>query len=40
MIFPPLFFVLTWIIHELRPPHPNIKVEVVAHEVWLVRSGR
>ena len=25
---------------EANPPHPNNKVEEVAHEVWLVRSGR
>ncbi len=25
---------------EANSPHPNIKVEAVAHEVWLVRSGR
>ncbi len=24
---------------EANPPHPNIKVEAVAHEVWLVRSA-
>jgi hypothetical protein len=25
---------------EANPSRPNIKVEAVAHEVWLVRSGR
>ncbi len=25
---------------EANPPHPDIKVEAVAQEVWLVRSGR
>ena len=25
---------------EATPPHPDNKVEEVAHEVWLVRSGR